>query len=297
MTEDSTTDVTLWPRSLERLQAAVLDAERRLKPAESADSKAPAVALCRASIDQAKQAAGGGRRWFPRRRASLAWDCLAQFDRQFIPLMSDDEVRVLWESLKTEADEKLNDHRKKAVKALVAITTGTPARETVAEVMRHIHITSQNTYHKIDRLIEQIRYAGLLLFILVVALLAIASSRWFRQMSETLDRSLVTGTLLGLTGGVLSLAFTVARTNTRAKIPVMQESIQVAHMRPLIGAAVALPVILILEAEVVTVPQISKTWLIPIACFLAGFSERWFLGLVTGAERGIRAKGADDDKS
>ena len=116
-------------------------------------------------------------------------------------------------------------------------------------------------------------------------------------MSETLDRSLVTGTLLGLTGGVLSLAFTVARTNTRAKIPVMQESIQVAHMRPPIGAAVALPVILILEAEVVTMPQISKRWLIPIACFLAGFSERWFLGLVTGAEKGIRTKGADDDKS
>jgi hypothetical protein len=33
------------------------------------------------------------------------------------------------------------------------------------------------------------------------------------------------------------------------------------------------------------------------ACFLAGFSERWFLGLVTGAERAIRTKSADDDKS
>ena len=130
MRENSTTDVTAWPRSLERLQAAVLDAERRLSPVESSNSNAPAVALCRASIDQAKQAAGGGRPWFSRQRTYLAWDCLAQFDRQFIQLMSDDEVRVLWESLKTEADEKLSDHRKKAVKALVGTTAGPRARET-----------------------------------------------------------------------------------------------------------------------------------------------------------------------
>ena len=292
MADDSTTDVTAWPHGLERLQAAVLDAERRLASAVRADPEAPAVARCRASIEQAKQAATGGPRWCSRPRAYVAWDCLEQFDRQYIELMSEHEIRALWESLKTEADEKLSDHRKKAVAELIKVCAGgAPRRETVAEVMRHIHVTSQNTYHKLDRLTEQIRYAGLILFALVVFLLTIASRRWFRDVSDTLDYSLVIGTLLGLTGGVLSLAFTAIRTNTRAKIPAMQESMQVAQIRPLVGAAVALPVILILEAGVVTAPKIDKIWLISVACFLAGFSERWFLGIVTSAERSIRANG------
>lgn len=148
----------------------------------------------------------------------------------------------------------------------------------------------------VDRPNDQIRYAGLILSILVVALLVGASWGVFRDVSETLDHALVTGILLGLTGGVLSLAFTLARTDTRAKIPAMQESIQVEHVRPFIGAAVAVPVILILESEVVTVPSTDKKWLIAVACFLAGVSERRFLGLVSDVERGIGTKSDHDGK-
>src|SRR5262245_37499902 len=158
-----------WPRRLERLQAAIIDAERKLSVLRARNHALVDIERCSATIERARDAAGVNDGWLRRRRRPyVAWDCLAQFDREVVHLLEPAELVVLWKSVKAEADEKLKDHRKKAAETLVA---DPPTVDHLTEVMRHLHTTSQNAYHKIDRLNEQIRYAGLLLTVLVVTLL------------------------------------------------------------------------------------------------------------------------------
>jgi hypothetical protein len=201
-------------------------------------------------------------------------------------LISDSELGALWPSLKAEAAVKLKGHRKKAVEDL-ALRTGrsAPARADVAEVLRQLHSTSQNYYHKIEQLRRQMSLVGLFLLVLVLGLLLAAGLGSLLGFSQPVSDVLALGTLLGLTGGVLSLAFTIARTDVTGSIPAVRTSFEVAAVRPLIGAAMALPIIVIFESGVVAVSGIDKKWIIAMGCLLAGFSERWFLGLVEGLEQ------------
>ena len=92
--------------------------------------------------------------------------------------------------------------------------------------MRLLQTTSRNTYHKIDQLRRQIDYAGILLVVLVVALLAGTVVRIWMGWSGDVDGALLLGTLMGLTGGVLSLAFSVTRSDVSAKIPAMRSCLR-----------------------------------------------------------------------
>lgn len=294
MTKEEPASNDKWPPRLERLESAVTDARKRLE-CLGENGKDPArIKICRDLIEKAEQAARTRQGWFARPREYLAWDCLAQFDRHIVFLLGPAERAALWESLKAEAEKKLDGHRKEAVKELskkgsAALDPGAkdaaPPAEVVSEVMRLLQTTSQNTYHKIDQLRRQIDYAGILLMVLVVALLAGTVVRIRMGWSGDVDGALLLGTLMGLIGGVLSLAFSVTRSDVSAKIPAMRSSFEVARIRPFIGAAIALPVILIFESGVINIPGAQKYWIAAVACFLSGFSERWFLGLVEKAEK------------
>ena len=322
MAQDTTASNRKWPRQLERLEAAVIDAKKRLGRLSENGKDVSRIRICRELIEEAEQAAEAHRGWFARPRDYLAWDCLAQFDRHMVYLLDASERAVLWESLKAEAEEKLSGHRKKAIQELsqkrpaaldlealwasVRADAGekldTPCEEAVqrlitkakdwappadlvSEVMRQLQTTSGNMYHKIGQLQRQIDYATWFLVFLVAVLLSGAAIRIHLGMSTNLDGALLLGTLLGLTGGVLSLAFTVTRSDPSAKIPATLTSFKVARIRPFIGAAIALPVILIFESGVISIAGADKDVVTTVACFLAGFSERWFLGLIEKVEK------------
>lgn len=294
MTKEEPAANNKWPARLERLESAVIDARKRLESLGDKGKDPARIKICSDLIEKVEQEATTSRGWFGRPREYLAWDCLAQFDRHIVFLLGPAERAVLWESLKAEAEKKLDGHRKEAVKELgrkasAALDSGakdaTPPAEVVSEVMRLLHTTSQNTYLKIDQLRRQIDYAGVLLIVLVVALLVGTVARIQMGWSGDVDGSLLLGTLMGLIGGVLSLAFSVTRTDVTAKIPAMRVSFEVARIRPFIGAAIALPVIMIFESGVINIPGAQKYWIAAVACFLSGFSERWFLGLVEKVER------------
>jgi hypothetical protein len=317
MAQDTPVSNRNWPHRLQRLEAAVVDAEKRLDRLGENGTDASRIKICRELIEEAEQAAEARRGWLARPREYLAWDCLAQFDRHMVYLLGASERAALWESLRAEADEKLGGHRKRAVQGLsqkvpaaldlealwasvraersekldtpceeavhrliTRAKDSPPPAELVCEVMRLLQTTSQNMYHKIDQLQSQITYATIFLVVLVVMLLSGAAIRIYLDWSSGVERTLLLGTLMGLTGGVLSLAFTVTRSDASAKIPAMRTSFEVACIRPFIGAAIALPVILIFESGVINIPATDKFWVVAVACFLAGFSERWFLGLV-----------------
>jgi hypothetical protein len=270
------------------------DARKRLASVGNNEKDPTRSKICGDLIEEAEQAALTRVGWFARPREYLAWDCLAQFDRHIVFLLSATERAALWESLKAEADWKLDQHRKDAVrelgkKASAALDSGledaAPPAEVVYEVMKLLQTTSQNTYHKIDQLRRQIDFAGILLMVLVVALLAGTAVRIQMGCSGDIDTALLLGTVMGLTGGALSLAFSVTHSDVSAKIPAMRSSFEVARIRPFIGAAIALPVILIFESGLINIPMLQKNWIAAVACFFSGFSERWFLGLVEKVEK------------
>jgi hypothetical protein len=281
----------LPPSRLERLASAIVAAETQLALVVSRRADPARVASCRALLSEATLALASRRLGLASPREYLAWDCLEQFDRQLVYLLPEEELAALWRSLRAEASEKLWGHRLKAVQEIAAaVGTSPPPVAAVAEVLRHLHTASQNQYHKMDQLRRQIAYVGAFLLVLVLGLLVETRLGFFAHYSPTLDHALQIGTLLGLVGGLLSVAFTVARTDEKGKIPALRASFEVAVIRPFIGAALALPVVLLVESKVVTIAGVEPVWAVGLACFLAGFSERWFLGLVEGLEKRTRAE-------
>ena len=316
--------VAKWPRGLERLEAAVIDAKYRLAALNDKDPSATQIALCDHLINEAEQAAFASRRRRDRPREYIAWDCLAQFDRYMVHSMDASERAPLWTSLLAEAEHKLNGHRKEAVlkhtkthpatldlesvwrsiktekeemsnasgeeaaqSLMAAAKESVPSADLVCSVMKLLQTESQNSYHKIGQIKRQVDFVALLLLILVAGLLCSEGVRIYNGWSGDIDRAVLLGMLMGLIGGILSLTFTVIRSDAGRKIPTMRTQFEVALIRPLVGAVMALPVILILEAGVVSIPWADKNWVVALAGFLAGFSERWFLGLVEGLENRV----------
>jgi hypothetical protein len=98
--------------------------------------------------------------------------------------------------------------------------------------------------------------------------------------------ALVLGILAGVLGGMLSTAFSFGRVDLTKKIPEVRLSMLVTSMRAVLGAAVAIPVAVFVESGFVELKALAKPYSILIFCFLAGFSERWFLGLMERFEAG-----------
>jgi hypothetical protein len=268
-----------------RLEAALVGAQARLDRAVASGRDEVRTRLCQGFLEQARSALGSGGVWSADSREFFAWDCMAQFDRQMLYLVDDQELASLWPSLVAEAQEKCSGHRKKAVAEIVKqVETAGLTRSAVEAVMQHLQTRSQNQYYKISRLRGQLSWAGLSLLALILAVLVASSRKAFDAFGPSLDQMLGLGTLLGWVGGVLSVALTVTSTDEKAKIPELMSSFQVSLVRPLIGAALALPVILVVSSGLITLGKIDPQWVVAIACFMAGFSERWFLSVLTGLE-------------
>jgi hypothetical protein len=269
-----------------RLKAALVDAEARLEWAEASGRDEVRTRLCGELLEQARSAVKDASAWNADSREFFVWDCVAQFDRQMLHLIDDEDLKATWLSLLAEAQEKCSGHRKQAVAEIAKqVETSGLTRPAVEAVLQHLQTTSQNQYYKIGRLKQQIFWAGGILFSLILLVLLLASRGHLEVYGQEFGSEVALGTLLGWVGGVLSVALTVTSTNEKAKIPKLVSSFRVSLVRPLIGAALALPVILIVKSKLIQIGGIDQMWVAAIACIVAGFSERWFLGVMTGLEK------------
>lgn len=103
-------------------------------------------------------------------------------------------------------------------------------------------------------------------------------------------QDLTLGMLAGGLGGILSMTFSLGRVDLSKKIPDMRLSALVTFMRPLLGAAVAIPVVVLVSAKYIEVKGFTHPLSILAFCFLAGFSERWFLRLIEKFESSAKKK-------
>jgi hypothetical protein len=109
------------------------------------------------------------------------------------------------------------------------------------------------------------------------------------DVEVTVGMILVSGVLMGFFGGLVSFAFNWLRADLSARSPDLRTQRWLSIARPVIGAAVAVPIVLFVEAGLINLGQLSPALVLAL-CFLGGFSERWFVARIDrvagGADRG-----------
>jgi hypothetical protein len=95
---------------------------------------------------------------------------------------------------------------------------------------------------------------------------------------------------MGFFGGLVSFAFNWLRADLSARSPDLRTQRWLSFARPMIGAAVAVPIVLFVEAGLINLGQLSPALVLAL-CFVGGFSERWFVARIDriaggGADRG-----------
>ena len=270
----------------DRLWTALLDARRRLAALMDAhERKDTVVRVCSECLRQADQEA--------EKAPYVAWDCLHQFDAEILDAMGDAERQARWCTLRAEAEEKLKGSwRNQAAANLIrrADDSKPVPVSLVRELHAHLAAAAQNQQHKLELFQRQsLRW----LTVLLGTVIAVAAA--FSCAVLTIDRlaslvpwarALALGIPAGALGGVLSTAFSLGRVDLKARIPDIRFSRLVTLTRPLLGATVAIPVLVFLQAGYVKVAGFDGSLSIAAFCFLAGFSERWFLGLMERFEGG-----------
>jgi len=279
----------LWGVSRQRLVAALQQAQTEIDLLEQASNPSAYPlerSLLKPKLDEARNAA---------RRGYLyqAWDLLQQLERLLAFCQPIARQRLLLSRYRQEAKEKLHNWRASHVAELV---DSRETREVLMEVMETVHQASQNQQQKIELARQQIMVLlWLFLFTLPLLLLfALAGGfDWLRPtggetappdgktyfMAIAVPRfflEMLTGMLVGFFGGLLSVAFASAKPDMGSRIPFLRSSMSVQLLRPFLGAAVAMPVILFTYAGLIELGDKSGPLIIAL-CFVAGFSERWFI--------------------
>jgi len=257
--------------------------------------------MCGRLLKQAKEAFAMG-------DVDSAYIWANELEREMLVTLSDEELQAKLLSAKEEASEKLTKWRASTVPKLLSAReaagerrvevaaprkeTLTPSRQsrlvtlgTLKEIMLQLHSNSQNLYRNMRQLRFQLTIASLSVTVMVLAMLVLNEMGFFEALGRQMQERLPMAILSGLLGGVLSVAYTVARVDPKQKIPEVKASFLVTVVRPIIGAAVALPVLALIESGLLSLPDSQRLWVVLTFCFLAGFSERWFLGIMEKLEK------------
>ena len=257
--------------------------------------------MCGRLLKQAKEAFAMG-------DVDSAYMWVNELEREMLVGLSDEELQTKLISAEEEAREKLGKWRGSAVHKLLRVSGASDERRTEAssagkesltapcksrnstlgmlkETLLHLHSNSQNLYRNMHQLRFQLTIASLSVTLLVLAMLVLNELGFFEALGRHMQERLPMAILSGLLGGVLSVAYTVARADPKRKIPEVKASFSVTAVRPIIGAAVALPVLVLIESGLLNISDNERMWMVLSFCFLAGFSERWFLGIMENLEK------------
>lgn len=249
----------------------------------------------------------------------VAWDCLHQLDRAILPLLSREERFALWQSVRTQARHQLGGWRDDAADALIeagdaafaAAADGmvAPPRqagsidaylaappeahtdvgtEVLREVMGHLHAQSQSAAMKIDTVSGALPVVFVVLFAAIVGMLWLASAGWLNWLGLDPEQpdvaaAVFLGVLGGSLGGTVSMVLGLGRVNLASCVPDLRLSRITLLIRPLLGAAAAIPVALAANADFVQVNGLSAPMTVFLLSVAAGFAERLFMVLVDRA--------------
>jgi hypothetical protein len=271
----------------ERLDAALDAAELRLTQLErtivsSTDLERQGLAKDgRRCLDRASEAASAGAYYH-------AWDALHQFDAEWLRTLDDAGREARWRTLCAEAATKLQGSwRATAAAALIEHVGKTPpSAAAVRELHAHLVAAAQNQQHKLALLGARSERMTILLALVVAAVTAGSAIALMTGMrdAEPWARTLLLAMAAGALGGILSMSFQIFRTDLKGTIPTLRFAWVLSLMRPLLGATVAIPVVVLIQSGVVKFDGVRWPLDVLVFCFLAGFSERWFLGLMERLE-------------
>lgn len=301
-----------------RFRAAYVAAARRLAVLPAGCESTPAYRECQSLLKGAREAA---RPWWRNalrhptrwRQQTVAWDCLLQFDRAILPLLTHAERTALWQSARAEVREKLRGWRRAAADALIgrgdaafAMTVAPKPRqagsidtylvaqdagftddgtEALRELLQHLHTQSQNTYRKIEMVSAVLPWLFVLLLVVVLGVLWLAANGaldWLALDPDHPDVAIAAfvGVLGGLLGGVISMVLGLGKVDLASKVPELRLSRITLLIRPLLGAAAALPVAFAVNADFIQINGLSASMTVFLLAIATGFSERMFMNLV-----------------
>lgn len=238
------------------------------------------VGRCRASLEDVR-AARDDDAYF------RAYGLLKTIRRELVELMPGPERRVALQLLIAEArSSKLNAWRQDAAGRITALVgdDGVPEPALLQGLMANIDEAQQNRQHKLELVQRQVLWLCLLMLaaVLGIAVLAARGPLDWIYSDASLPRLgllLPTAIATGFLGGLLSLAYGLTRLETRSSIQDMRSSLATTLARPLIGAAVAVPILLFLRSGLIAAELVTPVLALSL-CFVGGFSERWFLAQV-----------------
>jgi hypothetical protein len=265
------------------LEAALLDSARTLRALHErhgADlgEMRDLLGRCDALLARAGEAARA-------QRAYVAWDCLQQIERERVPALSEDERRAEMALVLAESRSLLSGWRQEAAEALAAGSHGhAPSVAVLQGLLRNVHAARQERRHRMDLVRQQLPMLATML-IVAVAFFGVwgllGGFDWLARddVEVTVGMILVSGVLMGYFGGLVSFAFNWLRADLSARSPDLRTQRWLSFARPVIGAAVAVPIVLFVEAGLVNLGQLSPALVLAL-CFLGGFTERWFVARI-----------------
>jgi hypothetical protein len=275
------------------LEAALLDSARILQAlherlAGDTGDLHDMLGRCDALLARATEAARA-------QRAYVAWDCLQQVERERVLAMSDERRAEMAVAL-AESRTLLAGWRQDAAEALAASARGhAPPVAVLQGLLRNIHAARQERRHRIALVRQQLPVLATMLIAAVAffGLWALLGGfDWLARddVEVTVGMILVSGVLMGFFGGLVSFAFNWLRADLSARSPDLRTQRWLSFARPMIGAAVAVPIVLFVEAGLINLGQLSPALVLAL-CFVGGFSERWFVARIDriaggGADRG-----------
>lgn len=241
-----------------------------------------------------------------RHNVASGYEYLHIADREAIFLMTTTERKVRAQSLKAEAGSTkfANSWRVKAILSLLETgRTESPKRflfcrqgdteilpEALAEAVAHQNTLVRNDHRKTDKTRWQLAWLGFIVWVLV--LIAFCFAIKVPLPDDLQFKNLLPICIyLGLLGGFVSSAITQRTADRKTRVPEIEVSFYAALARGALGAATSIPVYILFKAGLIHVGSAadkSAGWGLLLLCFLAGFSERWFLSSVTSV--------AGDDK-
>jgi hypothetical protein len=198
--------------------------------------------------------------------------------------MNHEELWVMATWLRTECKEKLEGWRKQTVKKLLK---GVPSEDRESDVqkikealrIRDTHF--ENRWLKISLLKTRLAWITSIIVILLFTFLGMTLLQhpppWLKDLGPAMIQLAIA---FGILGGAVSASMSLASSRAESKIPEQVRSFSVTLARPAIGAAGAVAAFVLVKAGFADVIEIDSPWAVASVSFLAGFSERWFLGLV-----------------
>ncbi len=276
------------------LEAALLDGARALRAlrerlADGSGELQDMLGRCDALLARAAEAART-------QRGYVAWDCLQQIERERVLAMSDDERRAEMALALAESRTQLAGWRQDAAEALATSARGhAPPAAVLQGLLRNVHAARQERRHRIALVRQQLPVLATMLIAAVAffGLWALLGGfDWLARddVEVTVGMILVSGVLMGFFGGLVSFAFNWLRADLSARSPDLRTQRWLSFARPMIGAAVAVPIVLFVEAGLVNLGELSPALVLAL-CFVGGFTERWFVARIDriaggGADRG-----------